>query len=727
MTTRLSQSLFVEGDINLTGNLEVPGNLLVGGYMGTPPAPDSLMRCEGTFSTVTGSRSKTLADVDNIDRFKVGDRVRIYGASSGDPTLVNNLPSTVTRVSLSTPVPGSTQTLYYQIAEFDLRTGNIAPALASQSIGIGFDLDEFNTDQFVKFSFTTPVPANRGLLIYRRISLTGNWRLAHVLGTKDFAQPFIDYYTFDYNDWQGKRLEDNTYPDDVIHFTHTPPTSSRLGWVDAEVESVFSNSNTLVLTELLTVDVNNLTVNVAQDDTVALQGAIESVADIDKNQLNLSDKVYNITSLNLPSEFAITGEGGLSVLRKLPWSGYSQNSYHNNFFKISQTDPLQRLILRGVSLDGNAIHQVLFADSTDVTVNQAVPFVIAKSNRCILDNSVIRNVVGGGIYAPESSEFRIINSTIRDSGVTDRYSYAPVVFSASEDLQISSSNFKNFSDSVDCSLVNKGTVTNNIIDNCGSGLYVFGSRYLISSPNILLGPAGEYFSYPDILNSEYDSVNIYLVPDAPTLSPVFKYQENGEIFNLAQNARNRIIYQTWLLEKTTNGIENLYQEITAQVPISDRVGFDRTQGEFAFTVTRTAGITIRNTYNYETLREARPSHRGIVFTASLEEWVESGVITSTSSGGSPVAGIVDSDEYIVTVSNPKYIYVGAEVAILDQVGFSVTGTTIVGTITEILGTNASSRVRIRFPGQTITAGTDVGSLGTLNIVNKFILAKGQIL
>jgi hypothetical protein len=725
MTTRLNQSLYVDGDIDLTGDINVPGNIYLGGFIFDSPTLDSLDKCEVTFTNVTDNRSNRMENVEFVENFKNNDWIRIYGAMTDSPTYSTGLlTSTQTTVVLNSPPTDldddfNITQFSYRFAEFDMTNGAIAPATNITSVNVKFPITQFSADRFVRITFQTIPETNRGLLVYRRVGISGQFKLAFVLGPKDFSQSFIDYYDFDYTQWSGKNETDNTYTSNTIHFPLAPPTTSLFGWCDEQIDFVDVGARSIVLKNQVRLG-TNLTLNISHNDTFFLQDLIDLQETIGRKNLRLRDKVYVVSSLSLPSRFSLSGIPSYSTIKKLPWFGLN-----NNIIKTKDDGDATRITLDGIDIDGNLSNQYLLSDGSNPSANYSVNFG-SDSENCVLNNTRIYNSIGGGLYAPSSNRLKINVSEIFNSGVTDRYAFSPVIADESTDIIISASRFENFTESLDVSLSYKGTVSNNIIQNCGTGLYIFGCRFFISSPNVLMGPAGEYLPLPDILNTEYNSVNITLVPDSPTPSPVFTYQENGELFNLISHPKNNIIYQVWKLEKTQLGQENLYGEIT-DVVIQDLSGFDKSLGQFSFIITRDDVLKLSSIYSYNTLVQQNPNHRAIVYTASLEEWVNAGTIVPTGSGESAVSGIVNGDEYTVSVQNIKYLYVGAEVELQNHSGFNLVNSNGIGEVSNISTVGQLSLVTIKFDGATITAGDNPLSLGNINIINKFLLAKGQII
>ena len=187
-----------------------------------------------------------------------------------------------------------------------------------------------------------------------------------------------------------------------------------------------------------------------------------------------------------------------------------------------------------------------------------------NSKSLLLDRVRITNAPAGGIWATSPVELKMNTSEIINSGVTDRYNYSPLVADNGQDTMIVGNRFQNYTDFIDTSVTNKGIVANNVIDNCGSGLFVYGSVFFISSPNVLMGPAQEFLPTPDILNSEYDLINLDLSSAQDQVSafnsPIHVYQENGAVFDLSATAGsiNSVEYRAFYLSKAAAGVEEIY-------------------------------------------------------------------------------------------------------------------------------------------------------------------------
>ena len=194
----------------------------------------------------------------------------------------------------------------------------------------------------------------------------------------------------------------------------------------------------------------------------------------------------------------------------------------------------------------------------------------------LLDRVRLTNAPAGGIYAPSPIELKVNTSEVVNSGLTDRYAYSPLIADAGTTTLIIGNRFENYTDFVDVSVTTKGVIANNIINNCGSGLFVYGSTFLVSSPNVLMGPANEFLPTPDILNSEFDSININLsealAANTQFQSPSFVYQEDGAVYDLTQTdgSISTLEHRAFYLQKTASGVESVWGTVIA--PAAATVG-----------------------------------------------------------------------------------------------------------------------------------------------------------
>jgi len=417
--------------------------------------------------------------------------------------------------------------------------------------------------------------------VYRKIVGTdANHKLIAVLGDKErIEEGWKDYMAFDYVSWSGKNKDYNNYttiphfPLDIAGLVHT-----RRGWVDRTIVAV-TDSQTDDGFEISLVDaegngsafVNNAVsvgseevraVQVYHNDTDLIQNAINNNSAAGKKSVLLNARPYNVTGITLPNNFGILGTRSISKIKKLPWSGGNDN--RSSIIKASDATASQ-ISLVGIDIEGNSSYQFLFTDSTSNTlsVNYALDFG-TSADSITLDGVRVKNVPAGGLWAPESTDLGVRSGEFINSGVSDRNPYSPISSPGSQSTFITGNKIKNYSEYVDVATTTQGVVTNNIVQNCGSGIYVYGSTFFLSSSNVLMGPASEFLPSPDILNSAFDSININLTAHGNSMytSDSMVYQENGASFDLTTNSigseNPELIYRVFYIQKSEKGVEEAY-------------------------------------------------------------------------------------------------------------------------------------------------------------------------
>lgn len=567
---------------------------------------DSLSGTVGAFSGATGSPATAnqivISDASKYSNYAVGDTIRVFGGDDNE-TFAD------TTVSIQTPVLSGFETgsagsnteltIKYRICLFDTEQGTISAPIGTETsvtifkagvttAGAEAVLAQFNASNFIKLNFTGSAAsgAKRGALIYRQIA-DGASKLTAILGPKEFGagstQTWTDYYNFDYVSWSGKNPVDNTYDVNypVIHFPLTVPSTALRGWSDVTIGEVSppnvegqgqtlataQGSFTIFLhqggvAKSLFVNSGNA-VTITHNDTTAIQDGIASKIAEGKKSLNLNSKTYFVTSLSIPDNFSLTGSPNVTAINKVPFSGGETGSDHGNIIKSTSLTQAKNISLEGLDIDGGVTNQFTFLDSSDASVNYLLDFG-TQSTGIAIDRCRIKNSSGGGIFATSAIELKITASEIRNGSTTDRFAYSPVVADGGTDTTIIGNIFKNFTDNINVSVTTKGVIANNTITNCGSGIFVYGSTFLLTSPNVLTGPANELLPSVDTLSSDFDSVNITdLVLSADYTSPIYVYQENGENFNLTQTAGSlsTVIHRAQLVQKDADGVESVYGTI----------------------------------------------------------------------------------------------------------------------------------------------------------------------
>lgn len=548
---------------------------------------DSLSNVPGVFTnigTVGNSSTITISNTNIKPSFSVGQTLRLYGASESNITFAISTQLTLAKTGLAYTQVGSVPvlntTISYKVADFNIETGEISAASAAVPVSVSVasvgtlakSLGEyFNSTNFIRLNLSNTI-ARRGVAVYRQIGVNASYKLIAVLGTKEVqAGSWIDYYNFDYSDWSGKSSEDNSYTD-IVHFPLTPPSAQRRGWVDRTIRSITSlpNSFNIILNEPAFTNTTvggTAPVSVFHNDTGIINNAIIANSIVGKKSIVLNSKTYNSSQIKVPNNFGITGTAYITQIRKLPWTGGETGTENGKFITATQGTNATGISLIGIDINGNIANQFLFPDGTTPNTNYLVDFG-AQSKSVLIDKVRITNSPAGGIWATSPSALKITTSEVVNSCLTDRYSYSPLIADAGDTTMVVANKFENYSKLVDVSVTDKGVFANNIVSNCGDefgyGVFVYGSTFFLSSPNVLIGPSGEFLPTPDTLNSEYDLINVdlseALASNDDYESPVHVYQENGANYDLTQTdgSASSIEYRAFYLQRTTQGVEEVY-------------------------------------------------------------------------------------------------------------------------------------------------------------------------
>lgn len=619
---------------------------------------ESLQDVAGIFQNIQSEQSNLvrISDKSVESDFSVGQLLRIYGASAS-----NNPITTVPTISGGLSLQGfgaGTATGYqqfeYKVAHFNLKTGEIGVASAASSANVQPPAGEtalvttlFNTNNFISLNIQGS-SADQGALVYRRLGGAGNFKLVAVLGPKELQTPWKDYYTFDFTSWSGKSATDNSYSS-ITHFPLTPPTVAQKGWADFTITSINSQSSHFDISFGTTFAFVNSggAVQIAHNDTNRINDAIITKSAQGRKSITLNAKTYNASHVSIPDNFGLVGVANITKIKKLPWSGYNVNTADNSVIKSSNSASAMSISLVGVDVDGNITNQYLHNDDTDKSINYLLDFGTNPSE-VIIDRCRIRNVVGGGVYASTPNELKISTSEVTNSSVTDRFLFSPLFADNGTTTIITSNRFENFTDSIDLSVTSEGVVTNNIVKACGSGIFVYGSTFFLSSPNILMGAANEFLSTPDILNSEYDSINIPISAfgsTAPYNSDTYSYQENGAAFDISQTSissiSGEIVYRANLVRKLADGAEEEYGNLVGPGATGiNNNGFSTVTNDGFIEGRRYRIITPGNT-NWTNIG-APNANAGTTFTAKFSGTV--GNVSFTTPTGT--TGVANADEFV---------------------------------------------------------------------------------
>lgn len=665
-----------------------------------------------------------------LNGFFEGQKLRIFNASAtADATPTTNLAISSVTLPVSNNFNGS-DTVQYRIHQFKFSDGAMSPSSPLSTQITGIDFEEFSNENYIQLLLGRTSP-EYGILIYRSVN-AGAYNLIDILGPKQLGSEISNISYLDYGgfNWVEHSKKDNSNKYNIYnsltgieHFPAISNGDSKRGWINASIATInkteTSINNELVYIASITLTDNYIfsqDIGLTLNDTQKIQDEIDSRIEKGINELILNEREYNISQLSIPSNFTLSGKGRNTIINKLSWSTES-----DNFIITTIDETADTVSITDLTINGNQQNQWLKSEATGKE-NYAVKLI---GDRNTIKNVHMNNIVGGGIYSPESTKGMINSCRIEESGMSDYWEFSPLIAESSNDMLITENVFREFTSALDISVSDTTLFSNNIVQNCGSGVIVFSSKFLVSSPNLLIGPNREFISGPDIYNSIYDSVNIVLDADATFISDVYKYQENGENFDLSNGD---LIAKLYKLRKVDN-VESLQLpaiEIGSQSPlqIADDSSLDRATGEFRFLITESDVNEILTNYDLTSLRQTDVNAIGLAYQVLYTSFEEVGNIT----GSSAVSG--DATRYVVNIENYKTIFNGATVSFQNHNGGTPDFNTLEGTIVNINDSLANGQnpiliVTIQF-ASAIVNPVSLGTGGELLMQNTFVVAKGRV-
>ena len=712
---------FDTGALSVDGGVSIRGNLLVSGSIDVNEQFDTSTAVEGTMQTGQLTNIVTVASED-MPFFKVGQKVMIYGASTTDTVQgTDNLSVAVTRVGFTTPDGNGDETEFaYRVAQMDFTTGKISAATDASTVEIETsELNTFNNAQNIQVTVARQ-SVNHGVLVYRKVGTETQFKLVKVLGPKELGASlsnisWTDYYDFDLVDWSRKdSVNAFTTTSGVVHVPVTAPANAQYGWIENEIDVLDLDNSRLSFTNSFYA---NATGTVVIDDTELVQTKIDQAKAQNRNSLVLDNRVYYVKQLVIPSDFTLEGQGDQTRIIKMHWSTEVASGSNAVITVDTDTyDTQQNISIKHLRIDGNAQNQYLSQDTTFEYLNYAVRVF---GTDILFDNIELTNTIGGGIYAYDTQiteGLTILNSEITNGSLTYVYDYSPIVASESRITKIAHNTFQNFPAAALVDAIQKGVITPNVVDNCGAGLFAYGSSKIILSPNVLLGPAGEFIQNPDVLNSEFDSVNITIEPNVDFNSSSYVYQESGDLFDFTANQGRLTAFINELIK--TNNVEEIgddYSETLSSEPYVEFTNPGDANGGFSFRIVASKVNNLLGRANYAILSAANANSQGLVYRIVATEYVPSGTVQGSGTQN-PGAG------YVVTVDDTEGFTIGSIVRLVSHATTPSTAG-VDGTITAINTLN--STLSIDF-GDTFGDVTVAGTGGQVAIQNNFVVAKGKI-
>ena len=712
LTTVGSGALSVNGGVSIDGDLLVTGDIINGS---STVENSAVVNASSAVETQTAE----LTFATDVDKFKVNNNIRIFGASnSQDPYTTAGLSLSAEAIGFAEATENNIVTFSYRIAQFDLTTGKVSPALTEVSVDIRVDdIVNFNNANNIQLTFSRK-DANTGILIYRKAGSQVAHRLVAVLeslgiGSSTASLPWTDYYDYDLVGWSKKDFT-NAYSESsgLVHFPLNPPEVSLYGWLDTRISDIDSTTSVVTVDDTFYSQGTSL---VYKDDTQQVQNLIDLNDSLNINRLELKTRLYYISSLTIPPEFSLAGSGNTNLV-KMPWTSSIESNF--NIILKSQTQNINNVkafSLTDITINGNAQNQYLTDDSRSLFNNYAI-YTFGEGIR--FEGVTLENVIGGGayFYNEDVATFNIFfnRCIIKDGTLSYRYDYSPFVATEAANMNATQNNFSNFPKYVDVNSIKRSIVTSNIINNCGSGLYAFGIINSIINPNVIVGPAGEFLQGPDVLNSEFDSVNITLQPDVDYVSPAVVYQEGGELFNLDANQGSLSSAINEL--RKVNGIEVIATDYSETVGGTSYISFINSvngqAGELQFRIQEALVDDLLSRANYENLYQNNSQTLGLIYRVFQTEYVPQSSITGLATDRG-------SNVYRIPVADAASFSTNDVIRLVDH-NTTPTVATSDGVIVNI--NTITNRIDIQYDF-TITSP---GNSGSIALKNTFLVLKGKI-
>jgi hypothetical protein len=712
---------FETGALSVDGGVSIKGNLIVSGAISVNEEFNTSIKFDGATLTDTSTNQITVNPSD-ISFLATSMKLRIFGASADNVDQdTSNLGVQVSRVGFATPdASGNEVTFSYRVAQMDQNTGKISAVTAAVDITIEPDeITDFNNNKNIQV-VVSRVSSSHNVLVYRKVGSEVDYSLHTVLGPKELGNAlsnivYTDYYDFAVTPWSKLSTQGMyTATSGLVHVPLVAPGTPKLGFIDTSITGI--NTDTNIITVANSYFASQATVEVVVDDTIPVQTAIDAAKTQNRNGLTLENRTYFIQRLEIPDGFTLKGGGDQTRIIKQYWST-DVSTGDNNFIRPkSGYATYGNITIRDVRIDGNAQNQYLTTDTTTKYLNYAV---YLYGTDILFENVELDNVIGGGIYAYHASitnNLTILNSEITGGGLTYSYDWNPLYADECRTIKIAHNTFKDYPGPVSISAVQKGIVSPNIVDNCGEGIFAYGATKIVLTPNVLLGPAGEFISNPDVLNSEYDSVNVNIEPGVDFNSPQFVYQENGAFFDFTANQGQLTGIINEL--RKTNNVEELSTDYSETLGGDDYIAFTNAgdvNGAFAFRIVASRVSDLLSRASYTQLVTANANSQGLVYRIVATEYVPQKTV---SGAGNQLAG----SHYEVPVNSTTGLNLED---IVRLVGHNTTPPSggINGTIKTI--NTISNTIGIDF-GDGFGDITVVGNSGQVALQNNFVVAKGKI-
>lgn len=655
----------------------------------------------GTFGTAGTNEYLVKRVLQTKDYLKSNQLIKIFGA--GDDSISKPGAPTLNGGSVEDGVTiGDENTFRYKAIVLNRKTGKLSDPSADEIYTKSTAIEDFDETTFntISISVSDQDGSDESILLYRKINNAETFDLIAIIDNSLISgstATFNDFGDLIINDWANRT--NGSYVNNNL-LEYIPKTIAgrlnaihekgyqyvRVNEVNADntftVKSIQPNASISIQAD----DDQQLKLyhdnSVVYDDNNNLIGGLQYIIDekdnIDDDILDLPPGTYHTGLISIPNNFTLRGKSRFSTTLKLPplddyvdnrthrhaagleSDVYQTGSYSNTLIGLTQPNnntTENNVSVENITLDGNFINR--FKSKEDSQASILADSIVRAENvsRCLFRGCLIKNSIGGGIYAPVSKNLSIENCDIIDNSIElrDTEFYSPLLVIGSSDLNVTNNRIVNSTSSADASNTVRGSFVGNIIKNTNTGLVTYGSTSLITTPNLILGPANEFLGTTDVFDSEFDSINIDLFQNTSGYtSPVINFQREGENAHLSVNNKNSITGTGVKLETSIHTLAKLgqyeYFIPNTQIDLDDIqsvIGIlssepDKAAGSIQFQITETdvgslQGFSIigtsgnlRSLYNNLDTREANEELIGLAYQVNAIEYTN----------------LIDSDEHI---------------------------------------------------------------------------------
>jgi hypothetical protein len=649
--------------------------------------------------------------------FVIGIGTSTISVNQGITAGIGTIQFTFTRYS---------HTYRYWVAQYHLRNGKVGISSQISPFG-GFTMsyiDNFNDTDNIALTLARS-DTNHGLLVYRQIGVStniNNAKLIGILGPKELGSNtsginWIDYGTFDQTAWSTKGTV-NEYDSDQIHFPNIATTGQRKGWALDTIVSIGTSS--IRLSGQYTRNSDN-SVKVVHDNTAGLSSAIDQAIADKQYSLDLPSGTYLTNKLIIPSGFTLKGNGKNTVIKTQyfatdetdgPVGAGNSLSFDGNIVGVGSTSASD-ISIYDLTIDGNSGNNILFDGELD---NYIMYFDNITSS--VFKDIEVRNSPGHGLYLYDSSRVSVDNCSFVDGSITDRYPFTPLHTQESDTLRVNDCLFENYPGPVDLSVSSVVATGGNIIRNCGTGLRTYASSKITTTNNLILGPADEYISSPDIYDSDFNSINLTIDRGVTFNGPVLQYLENGLPKDLSSTKVSIVSagIGTIVGQGTTNEtLGSRFLNFNINTPDSGEYGRANGYIQLSLTSTQTNTLGLSSALGYNIIaQEYLTVPTG--FTTYIG--IATGTFNTIGAGAT---------QYTITLSDPNQfsgISTGDVIKLVDH-SVSPDLSSYELTIEAKINAGAADK-RLRLVGFATTSITNGSPTGYITIRNTFTIAKGRV-